>query len=223
MAVAFDAVGVGSSVSVTSNTVNTSWSHTSSGSDRICIVAVFTRTTANVNSVTATYDGVAMTQLGATTVNPRSLRFFYIIGQPTGAKTVAVSASFAASSATGLNAESVSYTGAVSVGSFVVGTVTNTFQNAVTVASTPTGDMAVSAHGRENSGSIFTTYNRTQRYTATNANFAAMLMGDAVGAGATLLMQASMSAGSTLWAAIGAIITAGTQPSANTGAFFAMF
>lgn len=113
MAVEFDAVGP-SSAGATADATNTvSWSHTSTGSDRLLLVGVAVGQMASGSITTsATYNSVAMTSVQKRYSNDQTdgyLELFRLIAPATGANTVQVTASASVSKWTG---GSVSFTGA---------------------------------------------------------------------------------------------------------------
>lgn len=132
MAVAFDAVGPSSAGTGSQNAATiTPWTHTSVGTTGLAGVVVVAlgaaNTTTNAYTISVTWGGVAMTSLGKVFTNNSTagyVQMFGIIAPPTGAQSIAVTASGAPTS---LNAGSVSFTGA---GSF--GTATTAFGNTTT-------------------------------------------------------------------------------------------
>jgi hypothetical protein len=111
MALAFDTAA--SSALVNPGT-SVTWLHTCTGADGILFVACFGNNGGAGNISGATYNGVAMTQIGAAVQVPadRWLYLFYLIAPATGAHSVVVSAS-ASIALAGLSA---SYTGAKQTG-----------------------------------------------------------------------------------------------------------
>lgn len=115
MAVSYDAVGVGALVSSATIT----WSHTASGSNRAVIVTV-SRYGTTYTSVSATYGGVAMTQVvsgfrynNVSTTN--AMEVFVLQDPPTGAQTVDVT--YVGGTVIAHTGNSVSFTGVSSIGS----------------------------------------------------------------------------------------------------------
>ena len=115
MAVAYDAVGAGALVT----TAAVTWSHTASGTERAVIVMTSRYGTA-YTSVSATYGGVAMTQVvsllrfnNASTTN--AMEVFILQNPPTGAQTVSVT--YVGGTVIAHTGNSVSFTGVTSIGS----------------------------------------------------------------------------------------------------------
>lgn len=122
--IAFDSVATGA-YTQTSGITTQSWSHTCSGSDRVVFAAINVgidaahQTPYSSYTRTVTYDGVAMTSLGAVdsgspTYHAGWVELFYLMNPPTGAKTVAVTLG-SGTNVLALGGSSVSYTGVGSV------------------------------------------------------------------------------------------------------------
>lgn len=142
MAVAFDAVGPGSTGTGTAGTTGITWSHTCSGSNRLLVVGVaFSAADAGVTTG-VTYNSVSMTSLGKVHTNNQTdgfVELFYLIAPATGTNTV----SYTASASGDLGGGSVSFTGAdqttpvantatnFGIGTSVTLSVTNTSGNMV--------------------------------------------------------------------------------------------
>ena len=147
MAVAFDAVGPSSAGGGTANgspSTSTSWSHTCSGTNRVVVVGVAVGVNPSGSVTTSvTYGGTAMTSVGKVGSNNNTLGYvqlFSLVNPPTGASTVAVSASVV----TYISGGSISFTGASGVGTAVTAFGSSTTPTA-TVTGTASGGMVVSA------------------------------------------------------------------------------
>lgn len=110
MAIEFDAVGGGGNA----NAATLSWSHTSSGADRLGIVTFLGDLMTGADDISGvTWGGVAMTLIAKLTThpsyssNPRMSYLYYILGQGTGSQTVEITAG----SSHFLGGLSASYTG----------------------------------------------------------------------------------------------------------------
>lgn len=116
--VAYDATGAGNAVASGTNSVNITWSHTCTGSNRIVIVSILVGgVSASYTTFTrsVTYGGNAMTSFGAIDggATPNGwLEMFYLIAPPTGAQTVSVTVSKAATTFGRVAGNSVSYNNA---------------------------------------------------------------------------------------------------------------
>lgn len=110
MAIAFDASSVGTSNF--SAPASISWSHTCSGTNRILFVVACSSNPDVVSGVT--YNGVAMTKIGASVQNTNAdwVSLWYLIAPATGANNVVVTGN----STSGLFGVSSSYTGALQTG-----------------------------------------------------------------------------------------------------------
>lgn len=109
MAIAFDAAAGAkdNSGSVTS----LSWTHTTSGSNRLLFVGV-SITTNNATTITGvTYNGVSLTQFDTVTASPVTCAGFYLINPATGANTVQITLSGVLISNQQIGGVSQSYTG----------------------------------------------------------------------------------------------------------------
>lgn len=208
--VAFNAIGGGkpAATSGTASPYNFSWSHTAAGSGRAVIVAIGGARVAagGIGSITrsATYGGVAMTELGARMTNNEASGSFYsifwgLLAPATGAQIVAISLS-----ASGINlgaaGNSASYTG---VGSF--GSVSSAFgmsgsSMSHTVTGSESGNMIAQSFVAENSSGVsITAYNRTSRFSVARQSWSpAVLGGDA--AGAASVAFTGTKSGSARWA-----------------------
>ena len=94
------------SASFNASASNLTYSHTTSGSDRMLFVGVSVRNTRTVTSVT--YNGVTMTQAGSTSATAGILNYlFYLINPAAGTNTVSVTQSAVDT----ITSCSISYTG----------------------------------------------------------------------------------------------------------------
>lgn len=95
--VAFDAVGPSSAGVSSAASTTLSWSHTCTGTNRLLLVeASMSKTSDTGVTLSATYNGVAMTSVGVVHSNGSTSGFvqmFRLINPPTGANTVVVTAS----------------------------------------------------------------------------------------------------------------------------------
>ena len=108
------------------------WSHASSGSDRLVLVGVSWQDTADEESlVSATYDGTAMTLVASTSL----CAIYSLAGPPTGSKSIVVT--WSGSNVKGAVAAAISFTGvdqATPIASVVAGT-----GNSTTASATASG------------------------------------------------------------------------------------
>lgn len=139
---AVDALGAGSTGAGTTR----SWTHTATaGSDVYVIVSGGPNAT-----ITATYDGVAMTSLGSSALNNLTgngrLQIFRLAGAPGGAKTVVVTFNVSVNA----SAQSISVVNSVSVGAFTGnnGSSTALAQSATLAA----GQLVIQAFAANNTG-----------------------------------------------------------------------
>lgn len=157
MAVRYDATGPGADdQGQSSGTMTLSWTHSPASFDNLAVLVGVVVGRAGSAAPTATYAGRTMDVLGTVDAEASkgSVRLFGIINPPVGPQTVVVS--LALESATGMAANSVSYTG---VGRFG-GTATSTTE-AVSIP-TPVDGMSVIAAG--GAASDFTTFDKTKRW-----------------------------------------------------------
>lgn len=226
MVVAFDALGGGKAADTTnSNPNNATWSHTATGSDRAVLVIVGVKAASGISTDivrSATYGGVAMTELQIITSGTNHLIFFGLLNPATGAQTVAVNLSGVA---TGSSGNSVSYTG---VDSF--GTISTTSGSAAGTAMSH--GVTGSAVGRSIAqaflalnatlGSQIINYTPTSRFSIAVQSWSpAINAGDAAGAAGTVTFTANRGSG-VQWRSI-AVDLIEAVAATNTGAFFAMF
>lgn len=232
MAVIFDAVGAGGSNVVTAATGTNSktWSHTVAADANYLLVGLtcwditYTDPSISTHSRTVTYNGVAMTSLGATGYPAYGfIEWFYLASPATGANTVSVSVtrtSGAGSQPWAIMCDSLSYKNVASV-------TAGTAQSAASGA--PSASVS-SAVGRRcpamlsasvnNPGS----YNQTSRSAITSAaHYAGVtshsVIGDASGSG-TVTHSEGVSGNVILAQALDLVESGGATP---TNQFFAMF
>lgn len=102
MAIAYDSVSTGSGATTTAT-----WSHTTSGSDRILFVCAFQYIT-NTHPTSVTYNGVAMTYIGTAQKNNYYIDVYYLINPASGANNVVITYPGSGT----ITGQAVSYTGA---------------------------------------------------------------------------------------------------------------
>lgn len=238
MAVAFDVVGTKGQNGSTTNGVTTlsttGGAHNCAASDAHTVVIAIVqnyRTNTNTPTITCTYNGVAMTQLGQVMPSQTATAVFYMFNPPTGSKTVTGTATWTTGLSSGganIVVTTQSYTGVDTLTNFNTSTATAVFSTTITTAAVvPTGGMAAFAHGTQVKYAGSLTYNRTLRFsganTVTYTTFSYLVTGDAVGAGSTITSTASWPAGSGAVHAASVILNPYIAPPSNTGQFFAMF
>lgn len=208
MAVAFDAVGPSSAGTSASFANALSWSHTCSGSNRILIVGItvgYFFSNSNTDTVTVTYNSVAMTSLGrvkSANQNNGYVEMFALFAPATGANTVAVSVSSIATPTT-IVGGSVSFTGASQSNPTTIATSYGTSGASVSsisagVATASTG-MVVDAVCTGTSVTSSTQTNRWLDNAASNSGAGNGAMSTAAGTGSTVTMGYSVSSD---WSAI---------------------
>lgn len=176
MAVKFDAANIGATANASSgNTINISWTHTPVDVSNLAVlvgVVIGKNGTGIPDSVT--YGGIPMSFIDRADISGAGTVSLYgLVGAPPGAQTVELS--HLASSATGMAASSVSYTGVGKIGS----TVPTTSSTASVSLDIPVDGITMTIIG--GSGSNITSFNRTTRAeNDTNQIFVlwATLMGD---------------------------------------------
>lgn len=211
MVVAFDAVGPAGGAGAASGSP-ISWTHICGASATMLLVGVsyddFTFSTVTLG---ATYNGVAMTSLGAVNSNNNTAGFiqvFYLLNPTPGSNSVVVTRT--AGSVAGMLGGSQSYTG-----SSGAPTVTTAFGNTTTPTVTVTsaaGDMAAAFMC---DGQGFTAANQTLRYRRNDNTVTASgnIQGeDAAGAASVTLTGTTATA--DWWGAIGVNIPAGAGAAA---------
>jgi hypothetical protein len=211
MAVAFDAVGPSSAG--TSSLANTalSWSHTCTGSNLCLIVGVGLGANPDTAlSMTATYNGVAMTSLGVVHSggsNGGIAQLWRLVAPATGAHTVAIAA--AGGTPISLEGGSVSYTGVnqtTPVGTPVTAS-SQTGAPSVTVTGTTAGNMVA---GVAVNGNNLTASGNTGRWlvNASTGSAAGNAAGADAAAGGSVAL--SWTATADWWATIGVELLADT-------------
>jgi hypothetical protein len=151
--VVFDAVGPSSAGAGAAGQASPlTWSHTCTGADRLLLVGVCFGATVVPTTVAATYNGVAMTELGSVLSNAGTAgqaRLFALLAPATGANTVSVTYS-GGSGFNSIEAGSVSFAGVeqASLAAAVTGLVTATGNaaNPSLAVTSQAGDMVVDLH-----------------------------------------------------------------------------
>jgi hypothetical protein len=219
MAVAFDAVGPGATGTISATSPLT-WSHTCTGTNGALLVGVsFGQAggSSGADTNTVTYNGVAMTRLGAVSSNNQTdgyVELYGLIAPATGANTVSVSHT-TAGTVHHIVAGSVSFTGAASFGTAVTNFGSSTTPT-VNVTGTTAGNMVVDACC-DAQGLISS--NQTLRWESagSDANTAACNAGQSTAAaGGTITM--SWAAPTDWWGIVAAEVIAagGGAPTAPT-------
>ncbi|HEY9413617.1 MAG TPA: hypothetical protein VIQ30_02555 [Pseudonocardia sp.] len=147
-AAVFDAVGPSSAGATQSSGTSLTWSHTCTGTNLLLVVGVAIGAGTDSMTTSVTYNGVAMTsaiKVHAGNSTSGYIQFFYLLNPATGAHTVAVTLTAAAT----ISAGSVSYTGVDQTTPF--GTFASAFSGStgtavsVAVPSTTSGNPVIDA------------------------------------------------------------------------------
>jgi hypothetical protein len=223
VAVAFDAVGPAGGAGAASGSP-ISWTHICAASATLLLVGVsYDDFTFSTVTLSATYNGVAMTSLGAVNSNNNTAGFiqlFALASPSTGSNTVTVTRT--SGSVAGMLGGSMSYTGSTGVPTATTAAGSSTTPS-ITVTSN-VGDMAAAFMC---DGQGFTAANQTLRYRRNDNTVTASgnIQGEDA-AGAASVTLTGTTATSDWWGAIGVNIAASgggggaarTKPSVNNRA-----
>lgn len=223
--VLFDATNNITQDTNSSDTKSISWSHTSSGDDRIVLVVITVLQTEDnytTHTRTVTYGGIAMTSLGgihANNTNGRNwVEFFYLFSPPTGSQTVSVTVAKSSTTYYRLSGTSISYTRCKGI----YGVTTGFGTEAGTVLS-----QTVSSEPHERIVQAFityqafistaiTNYNQTERYNLSAAGSGkdnAMVVGDSAGANPSVTFTATRNYDGADYAQMAVKLTSNFIPS----------
>jgi hypothetical protein len=195
----FQAAGAGNSaVNVSGGTQNITWTHTATGP----VLAYVNAGTHTSLSITVSYGGVSMPQLGTSVVYINSggtiytLAVFGLLTPASGSQTVSATATGATNAR--IIGDSVSYSNVSRFGTVVTtsGSGTSLTQS---VSSTP-GQMVSQAFGAGNTTTTLSAYNQTSRFSGNQGGLVPLQIGDAPGAASTSF-SATLST-SAAWAGI---------------------
>lgn len=201
MAVAFGAVGPG--IGITTNAG--SYAHTPGASDNYVVLGLSVATNVGGSYTsytrTVTYGGVAMTSLGAIDKNNSTSGWVELFGVAitpgAGAKTVSVTVTN--NFINEVRANTVSYSGVVSVGTAATAFGSSSV-GAISNVASASGHMVVNAIAFNSTGSpSFTSYTQTSRYNSASGAYP-LEIGDA--AGASTVSFSSNFSNSGVWGAI---------------------
>lgn len=211
--ITFDAVGAGTTTSIGAFTTSGSVTEThvvGTGVNRHIFAAMtFTGPASATGAVTTMkYGGVSLTSLGKVFNNSSQnfIEVFHLANPTSGsASMVGTLASIPSNfSAAQVVLGSVSYANVLSLGTAVTAGSSTTTANAV-AATAPVGGMTVYFHMKQVT-SAFTAYSQTSRFTVGQSSFNRLLIGDAVGTGASVTSTATQASAAT-WSAVAVPMT----------------
>lgn len=191
----YDATGGGYTTTTSTTTVSGSWSHNAAaGAAVVVAVGVYCAGHASTFTISATYNGVAMTPLGAVDGNASItgwVAMFSILNVVAGSKTVAISIS-GGSTVFAVAANSVSYTGVGSFGTPITNVASSTAESSGAITSN-TGQVIAQAFAANSTSTITpSSYSATSRYSATpndSGHLVNLTLGDAPGQSSLTITQ----------------------------------
>lgn len=204
-AVNYDASGGGNSALLNSSGTNTiTWTHTAAGP----VLAFVNAGTHATPTITVTYGGVSMTQLGiagsfySVSGSMYSLAVFGLMNPASGPQTVSAAVNSTTNSR--IVGDTVSYSNVAAFGTAAVTTGTGT--SLTQSVSSARAQMVAQAFGAAAGTAItLSAYNQTSRYSGSSGSFNPLLIGDAPG-NPSVSFSATLSA-SDPWASIAVPLT----------------